>query len=52
MDAAFMLLVRHERGIHALRFGTGGARVTEVRPCVHATPYRASKQDEVALWPE
>ena len=26
-----MSLERHERGIHALRLGAGGARVTEVR---------------------
>jgi hypothetical protein len=31
MDAAFMSFERRERGIHALRPGAGGARVTETR---------------------
>jgi hypothetical protein len=31
MDAVFMLLGRHERGIHVVRFGTDGVRVTKVR---------------------
>jgi hypothetical protein len=30
MNAAFMSSQPHESGIHALRSGTGGARVTEV----------------------
>jgi hypothetical protein len=31
VDAAFMLLKQHERGIHAIQPGTSGAKVTEVR---------------------
>jgi hypothetical protein len=31
MDAAFMSYQEHESVIHALRSGTGGARVTKVR---------------------
>jgi hypothetical protein len=31
MDAASTSLEQHERGIHALRSGAGGARVTKVR---------------------
>jgi hypothetical protein len=31
MDAAFMSLELHERGIHALWLGTGGSGVTKIR---------------------
>jgi tRNA G46 methylase TrmB len=45
MDAPFMSLEQHERGIHALRSGANGARVTnvrfirpDVRPCIKDQP--------------
>ena len=47
MNAAFMSLVRHERGIHALQFGTGGARVTGVRSRVRMLP--VSQQNRPAF---
>jgi hypothetical protein len=43
MDAAFMSLIQHERGIHALRFGTNGARATKVRVHVRLLSYRSDK---------
>jgi hypothetical protein len=47
MNAAFMSLVRHERGIHALRLGTGGAKVTGVRFRVRTLP--VSQQNRPAF---
>jgi hypothetical protein len=38
-----MSLERHERGIHALRSGAGGAAVTEARSRVRVPPYRSNK---------
>jgi hypothetical protein len=41
VNAAFMLLKQHERGIHTIHRGTSGAKVTEVRFQSRATPSRA-----------
>ena len=40
VDAAFMSYQQHDRGIHALCPGTGGARATEVCPLVGGLPRR------------
>jgi hypothetical protein len=42
MDASFMSLERHERGIHALRLDAGDARVAKVRSGLGVLPYRST----------
>jgi hypothetical protein len=43
VDAAFMQLQRHERGIHALWFGAGGARLANTRFHVRARQPRRQR---------
>jgi hypothetical protein len=43
VNAAFMSLELHERGIHALRSGAGGAGVTKVRSDVCAGAHATNK---------
>jgi len=50
VDAAFMSLIQHERGIHALCFGTNGAGVTEARSHTCVLPYRTDKLTGITLW--
>jgi hypothetical protein len=51
MDASTMHIERHERGIHAVWFGAGGAEVSEVRfrsaKTPAATPRRPAATEDV-----
>jgi hypothetical protein len=52
VDAATMLLGRHERGIHAVRPGTGGAEVTEDRSQALRHPATIAQLTGAAAQPE
>ena len=49
VDAAFMSLTQHERGIHALCFGTNGAGVTEARTHTCVLPYRTDTLSSICV---
>jgi hypothetical protein len=51
MDAPSTSLERHERGIHALRSGAGGARATKVGFRAQLRPRRRYKLSGIALGP-